>query len=171
MQLRFDPAADRLLWSLRTFGGDLFSIWLTRRLLRHLWPPMQELVTRAGIAQLMPHATVVPEARAMLAQAARERPLATAQFDQPFTQEAATRPLGPEPLLPAGFKLSPGVNNVGLLLEMQEASGRNLKLQLSDDLSAALARLIEQALAEADWSLAPATAPAIAEPSHPNTLN
>ena len=171
MQLRFDPAADRLLWQLRTFGGDLFSIWLTRRLVRHLWPPMQELVTRAGIAQLMPHATVLPEAREMLAQAARERPLATAQFDQPFTQEGATRPLGPEPLLPAGFKLSPGPNSAGLVLEMQEASGRNLKLQLSDDLSAALARLVDQALAEADWNLAPASASALAEPARPNTLN
>ncbi len=171
MQMRFDPAADRLLWQLRTFGGDLFGVWLTRRLLRHLWPPMQDLVTRAGIAQLMPHATVVPEAREMLAQAARERPLPTAQFDQPFTQEAAARPLGVEPLLPAGFKLSAGPQNVGLMLEMQEASGRNLKLQLSDDLSTALVRLIEQALSEADWNLGPASPPAATEPSRPNTLN
>jgi hypothetical protein len=171
MQMRFDPAADRLLWQLRTFGGELFAIWLTRRLLRHLWPPMQELVTRAGIAQLMPHATVVPEARDMLAQAARERPLQTAKFDQPFAQAAAALPLGPEPLLPAGFKLSAGPQNVGLTLEMQEASGRNLKLQLSDDLSTALTRLIEQALTEADWNLVPASTPAAAEPGRPNTLN
>jgi hypothetical protein len=171
MQMRFDPAADRLLWQLRTFGGELFGIWLTRRLLRHLWPPMQELVTRAGIAQLMPHATVVPEAREMLAQAARERPLPTANFDQPFAQQAAALPLGPEPLLPAGFKLSAGPQNVGLTLEMQETGGRNLKLQLSDDMSTALTRLIEQALAEADWNLAPASAPVPAEQSRPNTLN
>ncbi len=171
MQMRFDPAADRILWQLRTFGGDLFGVWLTRRLLRHLWPPMQDLVTRAGIAQLMPHATVVPEARDMLAQAARERPLPTAKFDQPFTQAATALPLGPEPLLPAGFKLSAGPQNVGLSLEMQEAGGRNLKLQLSDDLSTALARLIEQALAEADWNLAPANPLVPAEPGRPNTLN
>jgi hypothetical protein len=171
MQMRFDPAADRLLWQLRTFGGELFAIWLTRRLLRHLWPPMQELVTRAGIAQLTPHATVVPEARDMLAQAARERPLQTAKFDQPFAEAAAALPLGPEPLLPAGFKLSPGPQSGGLTLEMQEASGRNLKLQLSDDLSTALTRLIEQALTEADWNLAPASAREAAEPGRPNTLN
>ncbi len=171
MQMRFDPAADRLLWQLRTFRGDMFSIWLTRRLLSHLWPPMQELVTRAGIAQLIPHATVMPEARDMLAQAARERPLPTAQFDQPFTEQAAAQPLGPEPLLPAGFKLGAGPQNVGLMLEMQEASGRNLRLQLSDDLSAALTRLIEQALAEADWNLTPGAAAEAAESGRPNTLN
>ncbi len=171
MQMRFDPAADRLLWQLRTFGGEMFSIWLTRRLLRHLWPPMQELVTSAGIAELMPHATVLPEARAMLAQAARERPLATAQFGQPFQHESVAQPLGADPLLPAGFQLSPVAQNAGLILALQESGGRNLKLQLSSDLSAALLRLIEQALAEADWNLAPAPAPEAAEPVRPNTLN
>jgi hypothetical protein len=174
MQMRFDPAADRLLWQLRTFGGEMFGVWLTRRLLRHLWPPMQDLVTQSGIAQLMPHATVLPEARAMLAQAARERPLPTAQFDQPFTQLATARPLGTEPLLPGGFKLSAGPKNSGLTLEMQEDGGRSLKLQLSDDLSAALVRLIEQALAEADWNLAPAhapDAPDAAESGRPSRLS
>jgi hypothetical protein len=42
---------------------------------------------------------------------------------------------------------------------------------LSDDLATALVRLIEQALAEADWNLAPASPPEAAEPTRPNTLN
>lgn len=170
MQLRFDPTADRLLWQLRTFGGELFAVWLTRRLMRRLWPHLHEQVTRSGIKQLMPHATVTPEAREMLSQAARDRPLPNAQFDKPFDTTAVARPLGAEPLLPALFKLSPGPQSQGITLELQEDPGRRMTLQLSDDLATALVRLIEQALPEADWSLQGAAAPPAA-PAGPVTLN
>jgi len=170
MQLRFDPTADRLLWQLRTFGGELFAVWLTRRLMRMLWPHLHEQATRSGIKQLMPHATVTPEAREMLGQAARERPLPNAQFDKPFDSNAVARPLGAEPLLPSLFKLSPGPQGQGITLELLEDPGRRMTLQLSDDLATALVRLIEQALPEADWSLL-GQGPATAEPSRPMTLN
>jgi hypothetical protein len=170
MQMRYDPTADRLLWQLRTFGGELFAIWLTRRLVRQLFPPAQDMVTRAGIAQMMPGANVMPEARDMLTQAARERPLATAQFDQPFNPVPVSKPLGDEPLLPAMFKLGPGPQQAGLTLELQEQTGRRLTLQLTGDLATALVRLIEQALADADWGL---VQPQPAEPAavRPVTLN
>ena len=171
MQLKFDPAADRLLWNLRTFGGEMFSVWLTRRMLRLLWPPLQEQVTRRAIAHLMPHATVMPEAREMLGQAARDRPLQTAQFNTPFDSTSVARPLGLEPLLPAGFKLGPGAQNGALLLELNEGSGRSMTLQLSDDLSTALLRLLDQALKDADWGLGPVAVPAAAETPRPVTLN
>jgi hypothetical protein len=170
MQLKFDPAADRLLWQLRTFGGELFAIWLTRRLVRKLFPPAQDIVTRAGIAQLMPGANVMPEARDMLSQAARERPLATAQFDQPFNPVPVSKPLGDEPLLPAIFKLAPAPQQSGMTLELQEASGRRLTLQLTNDLATALVRLIEQALVDADWGLVQQV-PAETSAARPVTLN
>ena len=82
MQLRYQPAADRLLWQLRTTGGELYAVWLTRRMVRLLWPPLVRLVTQAGLAQELPHATVLPEAQAMLAEAMRTRPLPGASFAQ-----------------------------------------------------------------------------------------
>jgi len=171
MQLRFDPPADRLMWQLRTFGGEMFAVWLTRRLLRLLWQPLQSQVTHVGIAQLMPHATVMPEAREMLTQAARERPLPNAQFDKPFDEKAVAQPLGSEPLLPAGFKLNPGLEKGGLVLELAEAHGRSMKIQLSADLATALVRLLEQALRDADWGLTPPEAQSPAEPVRPMSLN
>ena len=170
MQLRFDPAADRLLWQLRTFGGELFAIWLTRRLMCQLWPLLQGVVTSAGIARLMPHATLMPEAREMLSQAVRQRPLASAEFGKPFNTEAAAQPLGAEPLLPVHFQLTHGTPGAGLALELRETAGRSLKLQLSDDLATALTRLLEPALQEADWGLhAVPTEPGA--PAMPVTLN
>ena len=52
MQVRYDTNADRVLWQLRTFGGELFAVWLTRRMLQRLWQPFQNMVTQAGIARV-----------------------------------------------------------------------------------------------------------------------
>jgi len=75
MQVRYQPAADRILWQVRTLTGELFAVWLTRRMVKQLWPPLSKLVTSAGVAQVAPHATVLPEAREMMAQVARTRPV------------------------------------------------------------------------------------------------
>ncbi len=171
MQVRFEPTADRVLWQLRTHGGELFEVWLTRRLLRQVWPLLQGLVGQAGLKRMSANATVLPEARAMLAQAARERPLPMADFSQPFNTQPATKPLGPEPLLPEAVELGPGANGQGLKLQLRDAAGRNLALGLSDDLATGLARLLEQALIAADWGItaAPATPEALT-PAGPPTL-
>lgn len=173
MQVRYQPGPDRVLWQVRTATGELFAVWLTRRMLRLLWPPLQQLVTRAGVARLAPHvtpATVMPEAQAMLAQAARERPLPTARFNEPFDAKAVSQPLGPEPLLPEAIDLGPVTDGQGLQLQVREVGGRRLALKLNDDLATALLRLLEQALGEADWGLTTAEA-AQTEPAAPVTLN
>lgn len=160
MQVRYQPAADRILWQVRTQTGELFAVWLTRRMLQQLWPPLSQLVTNAGMAQVAPNATVLPEARAMMAQVARTRPLANANFNTPFDAKPAAQPLGPEPLLPTAIDLGPGKDAKGLRITVREPSGRHMALQLSADLATALMRLLEQALAEAGWGLGPAAAAA-----------
>ena len=174
MQVRYQPAADRLLWQVRTQTGELFAVWLTRRMLRQLWPPLRHLVTSAGMAQVAPNATVLPEAREMMAQVARARPLAHANFSTPFDAKPVAQPLGPEPLLPTAIDLGPGADAKGLRITVREPAGRHMTLALSADLATALMRLLEQALAEADWGLgsAVATAPSGipgAEPPAPPT--
>jgi hypothetical protein len=171
MQLRYQPAADRLLWQLRTTGGDLYAVWLTRRMVRLLWPPLSKLVTHAGIAQALPHATVLPEAQAMLAQAVRDRPLPGASFAEPFDQRATAQPLGTEPLLPEAIDLGPGDKGQGLKLQLREVGGRRLAMQLSADLATALLRLMEQSLAAADWGLVIAPAAADSDAPRPSALN
>jgi hypothetical protein len=159
MQVRYEAIADRLLIQVRTRAADLYAIWLTRRMALRLWPPLQQLVVRIGVARTSPQATVVPEAREMLAQAARERPLPSADFKTRFDPNVAAQPLGPEPLLPASVDLGPGPNGAGVLLKIREHRGRSLELRLSDDLATALARLMEKALAAADWGIVAAPPP------------
>lgn len=171
MQVRYDMAADRVLWQVRTSGGALYALWLTRRMLRNLWPPLTRLVTQAGISQVAPHAVVLPEAQAMMAQAARERPLPHADFSKPFDATPAAMPQGREPLLPTEIDLGPGPTGAGLALAAREPGGRRLALQLTADLATGLHRLLEQALAEADWGLvlAPAAPAAAGTPDTPPT--
>jgi hypothetical protein len=175
MQIRYDAAADRLLWQLRTARDELYAVWLTRRMVKALWPPFQHLVTQAGIQQVLPHASaanMVPEARDMLAQQARDRPLPSADFSQPFNAEGTTRPLGEQPMLPVGADLGPAAKGRGLMMRLRESSGRSMELQVSPDLATALSRLLEQGVAAADWGLeiAPVRPPA-AQPAAPPVLN
>lgn len=153
MQVRYQPTADRVLWQMRTTGGEMFAVWLTRRMLRQLWPPLANLVTLAGVARVAPNALVLPEARAMMAQAARQRPLPNTDFATPFDAKPAAEPLGPEPLLPSAIDLGPAKQGPGLALALREPGGRNLSLQMSADLATGLMRLLEQALVEADWGI------------------
>lgn len=170
MQVRYQPGPDRVLWQVRTSAGEMFAVWLTRRMLKLLWPPMQKIVTQGSLAQVAPGATVLPEAQAMMAQAARERPLPTARFNEPFDPKPVAQPLGPEPLLPEAIDLGPGPQGKGLQLQLRESGGRSMTLRLNDDLATALLRLLEQSLKAAEWDLfAPATAPAEAGP--PVVLN
>jgi hypothetical protein len=152
LQVRYDALADRLLVVVRTRQGELIPAWLTRRMSARLRTPLRDAVTRLGLPRTAPDAIAVPEAKAMLEQAARDRPLPTAEFGKPFETQGASYPLGPEPLLPAQADIRLGERG-GLLLALREERGRRLELQLSDDLATALLRLIDQALAVADWDL------------------
>jgi hypothetical protein len=172
MQVKYDAQADRLLWQVRTRTGDIYAVWLTRRMVMRLWPPFLQLVTHSALARVTPDATVLPEAREMLAQAALERPLQSADFKTRFDATATAQPLGPEPLLPAAIDLAPGPQGKGLALKVRDEGGRTIELRLGDDLATALVRLMDKAIAASDWGLQAATSSAPAPaPAAPSSLN
>ena len=154
MQVRYDPAADRILWQVRTQAGEMFSAWLTRRMLGQIWRPFQNLVGQSSLAHTPTAASLVPEAREMLAQTARARPLPGADFKAPFNPQATALPLGPDPLLPIAADMGPRADGPGMALRLRDEQGRSLAVQLTGDMCAALSRLLEKAIADADWGLA-----------------
>lgn len=155
MQLTYDARADRLIWQIRTRDGAMYGVWLTRRMVARLWPPMQKMVLQAAAPVISPQSIAVPEAREMLAEAARHRALPTADFAAAFDPTPVSRPLGPEPLLPDAIDLTPvpGVGGAAgaLNVRVRELGGRSLELQLGDDLAAALLRLMEAAISTSAW--------------------
>ena len=174
IQLRYDPMADRLLLSVRTRTAELYSAWLTRRMVARLGAPLRQAVSRLVLPPSAASAVAVPEARQMLEQVARERPLPDADFKQAFAGAAgANFPLGPEPLLPAEIDVRSPPGG-GLVIALREAHGRRLDLTLGNDLATALLRLLDQSLAQAEWGLPGAGAAAAAEPeaaAPPQRLN
>jgi hypothetical protein len=178
IQLRYDPLADRLLLQVRTTQAQLYATWLTRRMVSRLYAPLRQAVVKQGLAQALPRttaqATPVPEARAMLEDAALQRQLAGANFSQPFEDSGASHPLGREPLLAAGAQLTARPDG-GLALALQEDRGRRVEMVLTSDIATALLRLMDAALKAAEWDLpaAGSVAPAadISIPVPPNRLN
>jgi hypothetical protein len=153
IQLRYEPAADRLLMQVRTTEAEHYAAWLTRSMAARIYPPFRQAVTRASVAQTAPQSMAVPEAREMLEQAALQRPLPGTDFQKPFTETGSSHPLGPEPLLPVAVDLRP-VAAGGLVITLREDRGRRLEMALTAELSTALLRLMDSALQAADWGLA-----------------
>jgi hypothetical protein len=169
IQIRHDALADRLLMQVRTRAGEPFAIWLTRRMVQRLLPPFHQIGTRLSLAKAHPDSVLLPEARAMLEDAVRSRPLPNADFTQQFSTDNTRQPLGSEPLLAAEVELQANAQR-GLRMLVREAQGRHTTLRFNDELHAVLSRLFEQALSAADWGLAPQAAPAASDSAAPPPL-
>lgn len=169
LAVNYVAAADRLLLRVNTHDSQLFSVWLTRRLTLRLWPHLIKIVPRLAAHNVAPHATVLPEAQAMLAQTARERTLRTTDFATPFDTKPTTQPLGAEPLLATEIELAPQPDGT-LHLAIVDANKRRVKLQLTEQLANAVKELVQQALAQADWGVV-LNAPTEADAATPRVLN
>ncbi len=176
LALNYRPEPDRLLLRVNSDDGQQFAVWLTRRLSARLWPHLARIVTTIGVtrqvAAASPGATVMPEARAMLAQSARERALRGADFSTPFNDQARGHPLGREPLLAIEVQLTP-MPDGQLRLTIIDTQKRQVQLQLTEDLATAVKELMHAALRQADWGLAvDAAAPADPDAAQaPRVLN
>jgi hypothetical protein len=170
IQIKYEAMADRLCLQVRTRQGEVYALWLTRRMVQRLWPALQQVAARQALGQVQPQSVVLPEAQAMLAEAVRSRPLPHSDFTQPFSSEPAQRPLGEEPMLATEVELQAQPGS-GLRVRLVDDRRRQITLQLTDELHAALLRLLEQAVAAADWGLAPPAAAAAAPAGPPTLLN
>jgi hypothetical protein len=172
IQVRYEAAADRLLMLVRTRDEQLFAIWLTRRMVMRLWPHFRQAVVHLALARSAPGSMAVPEARDMLAEAAREKALEKADFKTPFDASAGRHALGPEPMLPVAVDLGHDAKGA-LVFSVRDGHGRQLSLNLGEDLANGLMKLVESALAAADWGLTvgASTAPAPADAPVSRVLN
>jgi hypothetical protein len=166
IQVKYDHLADRLLLQIRTRDELLFPIWLTRRMVIRLWPHFRGMLSGLAVTRSAPSAMAVPEARDMLADAARERALQSADFKTEFDASAAKQPLGPEPMLPAAIDLRPAKGQA-VVLVIRDADGRSLELAFGEDLAHGLSRLVESALVASEWGLVAAAVETQSEPGKP----
>ena len=166
IQVKYDPQADRLLLQIRTREEQLFAVWLTRRMVIRLWPHFRGMVSGMAVSRVAPSALAVPEARDMLADAAREQALKSADFQTTFDASGAQQPLGTEPVLPSAIDLSPAKGQA-VLMVIRDPQGRSLEMAFGEDLAHGLVTLVESALVSSEWGLVAPPAATAPDPGAP----
>ena len=151
LQVANDHLQDRLVLRVSTQADEEYRVWLTRRFLRELWPHLAALISQQPIP--------VPVAGNAL-------PAEAGNFEQPFSDEKATYPLGSTPLLTSEVKfdtLSDGSFN----LIFREGRERSFQLGLKLDLLQALCAMLRAGAENAQWNLALDYAPSVASSTTP----
>jgi len=149
LKLDFIPEQDRLLLRVSTDNQLEVRLWLTRRALRLLWPLLVQLLRSSSEVALQ----INPDARDALVGMQHERALRQANFADAFDEAPRGMPLGAEPILVARIHTNKdeGGNQVLGLLPQQ---GQGIHLTLDDTLLHSLCKLLQDAVAKADWDIA-----------------
>jgi hypothetical protein len=138
LQVACDQLQDRLLLRISTQDDEEYRIWLTRRFLRELWPHLSRL---AGS-----EATTTP----IVGEIPADDP---ASFDQPFSEENATFPLGSTPLLSSEVKVD-ALADGAFDLTFREGRERSFQLSLNIELLQTLCAMLRAGAEHAQWNLA-----------------
>jgi hypothetical protein len=147
LKLDFVPEQDRLLMRIATSEGQEVLLWLTRRCVRLIWPMMIKMVESNPRVQL-PGASA--EARAALLGLEHERAMRAADFSKPYEERSLARPLGEEPMLVTRVQ-SRREENGAHVLTLLPGSGQGIHLTLDEGLLHSCCRLLQNAVAKADW--------------------
>lgn len=184
LSVRYLAEQDRLLVRINTHTHEELRLWLTRRLVLDWWPALQQHVLARPALDGAPDASLPrdPDARGMLADFARQQAVAGTDFDTPYRDEAASLPLGAEPLLVTQLQMT-WPPHAPLQVDFEEKiegrSGlRRFQLALQPPLVHALMHLLQQEIARAQWQdsaqpprAADAPAAEASPPPRPRYLN
>ncbi len=149
IQVAYDAVQDRLLARLNTDSGQEFRLWLTRRALLAFWKPLCEALGQQEAVVAQPSAA----AREAVLSFRHEQAVAQAGFGGKFESEPRTEyPLGEAPMLVARIVVKPGPDG-GVILAFSPPQGQGITLQLGEQLSHGLVRLLLGAEEKTDWGL------------------
>lgn len=153
IRIEFDAEQDRLLMLILIDGGSEVSAWLTRRCIKRFWEALLKMAEWKPEIQLQ----ATDEARKAVLHFEHEKALQEVKFSRPGEDEAVsavprTQPLGPEPLLITRIqarRTPEGRTQLALLPN----EGQGAHLSLNDNLLHGLMRLVQSAVAKAEWEL------------------
>ena len=177
INLKFVPEQDRILLRVRTQGGEEVALSLTRRFVRALWPALLDALGRDP--KISTHAPT-PDARQAVMAFRHEHAVKSSDFSQPY-KEREKSDAGGSPS-PAAQTLAPAADPeiaaahdptepmpmpmlvVGCQIKMtgperasvsfQTAERKAVSIAVNFDMIHGICRLIQQAVASADWGLA-----------------
>ena len=147
---------DRILVRLNTHAGEELRLWLTRRMVKYLFPQLLKASTEAATAQTR-FASYDGADRSALTQFKKQESLLQADFSTPFINQATALPIGAVPLLATTVHITAcegGALRLGFEENLADSTGpRSFEVTLGPDLIHGFLHLLESALQHADWGL------------------
>ena len=153
LNLGYDSLQDRLLLRLGLADETEITVWLTRRMVKALWPMLQGL----NVASLVgDHVFSTQQSLENFASAIRNK---VQQMDFAETYEPGRIARIKAPLLPSECRIL-SVDSTPSALELQSRDGNTVRIPLSAELTNALVNMLQLATKEAAWdiTLAPSLA-------------
>jgi hypothetical protein len=147
IKLDFVPGQDRLLMRISTSDGAEVLLWLTRRCVKLMWPMLLKMTEASPRVQL---SGTTPEARAALLGMEHARAIQSSDFSRPYEAAALARPLGEEPILVTRLQ-SRKEDSGQHVLTLLPTDGQGVHLRLDENLLHSCCRLLQNAVAKADW--------------------
>ena len=148
---------DRILVRLNTQKGEEIRLWLTRRMVKKLFPYVTDISTKQAETPAQPASHDGSDSRA-LTQFIKQEALQKSDFSTPFNSQAVTLPMGVEPLLATTVHIAhtpDGSLRIGFEEKVPDAAElRSFEITLGPQLLHGFVHLIKSALEHADWGIA-----------------
>ena len=149
VKIEFNAEHDRLLLRIATDDGKEVSLWLTRRCVRRMWPVLIDMA-RSSLDIALQSSV---EAKAALLGMRHEQAMREADFSRPYDEARRERPLGSEPMLVARIQTR-RVESANHVLSLLPTAGPGVNITLDDGLLHSFCRLLQNAVAKAEWDFA-----------------
>jgi len=146
--VEFHAEEDRLM--VRVFFDKKAEIqfWLTRRLVKRIWPVLLQMAQSRPDIQLQPN----PEVRKALLGMQHEKALQEVKFTKAAQEAEREHPLGHAPMLVSKVRARRNAKGqTALSLQPQQGSG--VDLALGDTLIHGLMKLMQDTVVKAEWDL------------------
>jgi hypothetical protein len=172
INIAFSPVEDRLLLRMTSGSADglaEYRLWLTRRMVRLLWPVLDRMIA----AETGGSPQVTQENRDAVMQFQQEAALSKANFSHPYEAEIKKTPLGNAPLLVSKIQVRQSPRG-GRILSLNAANGQGINIGLNTGLIHSVKKLLVDVVRQAQWDLALGAAPAqlpAAQTEPPRVLN
>ena len=144
----YDTLNDRLLLRFSTTEQVEYRLWITRRMLKGLWPGLVQLMTNTPMARQQQG----PEAKRAVVEFQREQALAQTKFGKDYEGEGMQPAAPGDPLLVFGLRMRPNPDG-SHDIEFAPKHGQGVHIRLQEAMVHALAKLLQDAVKVTDWDL------------------
>jgi hypothetical protein len=156
IQVIYRPDEDRLLCRASFKESDEFHelrAWLTRRLVRNLWPAILLTLEKQVALEKPDAAHASSDIVGMEHQASVDTIRDNGSFDAPYETEATHYPLGETPILVEKADLTVGAGQP-VRINVSPAEGRGFEISFDLTVLHGFCALLQEAVAQADWDMA-----------------